>query len=324
MEDSVSPVTYKPLSLAELCALELPDLEWVVEDLLPRGTLTLLSAREKAGKSLLAAHLAACVAHGEPFLDRAVAQGPVLLVPAEEHLRDVRDRLLLAVGGALEAPVAVLPVNRGEDDALDLADPAALAELRRVVAELEPALVVLDPLRELHGLAENDADAMGPLLKPLRLLAQESDAAAVLIHHMSRAGQFRGSTAILAACDNDWSLRNADEGAEAGDELRGTLSVKGRRIPRQALGVRFGEDGRWEPTAPMLLPRPSTRAEIVEFLAEAEQPATAEEIAGAIDAAVKTVQNILGEERRTGRAAIASVGGGRKNDPYRYLLAEAS
>jgi hypothetical protein len=322
MEDSVSPVTFRPLSLAELCALELPDLEWVVEDLLPRGTLTLLSAREKAGKSLLAAYLAACVAHGEPFLDRAVAQGPVLLVPAEEHLRDVRDRLLLAVGG-VEAPVAVLPVNRGEDDALDLADPAALRELRRVVAELEPALVVLDPLRELHGLAENDADAMGPLLKPLRLLAQESDAAVMLIHHMSRAGQFRGSTAILAACDNDWSLRNADEGAEAGDELRGTLSVKGRRIPRQALGVRFGEGGRWEPAAPVPLPRASTRDEIVEFLAEAEQPATAEEIAGAIDAAVKTVQNLLGEERRTGRAAIVSIGAGRKNDPYRYLLAEA-
>jgi hypothetical protein len=76
------PINYGPLTLPELAALDLPQVDWVVHELLPRGSLTLLAGREKSGKSLLATDLAASVAGGETFLDRAVQPGPVLLIPA--------------------------------------------------------------------------------------------------------------------------------------------------------------------------------------------------------------------------------------------------
>ena len=75
-------VLYRPLTLRELYSFEIPRREWVVDEILPRGSLTLLAAREKAGKSLLAVDLCCSVAAGEPFLDRAVTPGPTLLVPA--------------------------------------------------------------------------------------------------------------------------------------------------------------------------------------------------------------------------------------------------
>jgi hypothetical protein len=44
-------------------------------------------------------------------------------------------------------------------------DAASVARLRATIAALEPVLVVLDPLRELHHKKENDADEMAALLR---------------------------------------------------------------------------------------------------------------------------------------------------------------
>ncbi|MEA2514133.1 MAG: hypothetical protein QOJ59_3620, partial [Thermomicrobiales bacterium] len=79
----MTAITYRPLTFPALLALELPVLQWIVDELLPRGSLTLFSGREKGGKSLLMFSLAVCVAQGRGFLGRSVRAGPVLLVPAE-------------------------------------------------------------------------------------------------------------------------------------------------------------------------------------------------------------------------------------------------
>jgi RecA-family ATPase len=95
---------FQPLSLTQLFDLELPEVEWAVDELLPLGTATLLSAREKAGKGLLALDLCAAVAGGEPFLDRAVREGPTIYCAAEEHLRDVRQRIATRLGDRHDIP----------------------------------------------------------------------------------------------------------------------------------------------------------------------------------------------------------------------------
>ena len=52
---------------------------------------------------------------------------------------------------------------------------------------------------------------MGPLPRLLRRLAHASDTAIILVHHMSRSGHFRGSTAIRDAVDREWAFRQSDE-----------------------------------------------------------------------------------------------------------------
>lgn len=317
------PIVYRPLTLSELAALKLPEPVWVVDDLLPAGSLTLFAGREKGGKSLLAADLTASVAGGEPVLDKAVRAGSTVLVPAEENLRDVWLRLQRRLGGDTDRPLHVLPVNRGEDDLLDLANPAALHALRDLILRLEPAVLVLDPFRELHRLSENDSDQMGPLLRPLRRLAHETDTAVVLIHHMSRAGSFRGSTVIRASCDQEWAFRRPEETDGGSTELTGTLTIEGRFGPRQVLGIRLGDDLRWQLSVQALATSPSARGQVLAFLADADAPATAQEIAGAVGAATKTVQNVIADERRKGHAPIRVIGAGRKDDPFAYLLDDA-
>ncbi|MDP9358534.1 MAG: helicase RepA family protein [Chloroflexota bacterium] len=202
---------FRPLTLSQLKDLSLPQLEAVVESLLFLGTLTLFAAREKSGKSLLMIDLICSVALDEPFLGRAVRAGPVVYVPAEDNLRDVRDRLNRRLGGR-DGPIHVLPVNGYTEDALRLDDPASLARLRAMIEEIEPVLVVLDPMRELHTRREDVADEMGPMLRPLRQIAHETNTAVILNHHMSKGGSARGSTAITAAVDQIWTFHLHDPG----------------------------------------------------------------------------------------------------------------
>jgi RecA-family ATPase len=52
-----------------------------------------------------------------------------------------------------------------------------MERLYATVKAQDPVVVVLDPMRELHGQREDSADDMGPLLRPLRQLAHETNTA---------------------------------------------------------------------------------------------------------------------------------------------------
>src|SRR5262249_38894958 len=84
---------FQPVTAEQLLA-ERPDpMIWTVEPYLPEGTLALLVAYMKVGKSTFAYHLALAVAKGEPFLNGATKQGGVLILAVEEHRRDAKLRL---------------------------------------------------------------------------------------------------------------------------------------------------------------------------------------------------------------------------------------
>ena len=51
----------------DLDKLELPDIDWIVEGLIPQDGLTLLCGKQKSGKSFGLLQLAECVVRGNPF-----------------------------------------------------------------------------------------------------------------------------------------------------------------------------------------------------------------------------------------------------------------
>src|ERR1700684_4033998 len=66
---------------------------FIVDGLLPNGSLSLLAAKPKQGKSNLSRHLAVCVSKGEPFLGRKVSKGEVLVVSLEDPVNHVDNHL---------------------------------------------------------------------------------------------------------------------------------------------------------------------------------------------------------------------------------------
>src|SRR5262245_60232150 len=86
----------KTFSVRELAAD--PDLmrppDFLVGGLLPRGCLALLYGAPKSGKTTLAAHIAAAVALGRPFLGRPAEAHPVLYADFERPRRLTLVRLM--------------------------------------------------------------------------------------------------------------------------------------------------------------------------------------------------------------------------------------
>jgi len=318
--DATAVAPFAPLTLDELFALDLPEITYLVEGILPVGAACLLSAREKAGKGLLTIDLCASIALGEPFLDRAVAEGPAIYAAAEESLRDVRARIADRVGARRHAPLYVLPLDGSTGDRLKLNDPEGMQRLLGMIAQMQPALVVLDTLRELHDRREDLSDEMGPLVRPVRQLAHETNTTLILNHHHNKSGGPRGSTAILAACDLGWAFSRTDGDEERESRpIRGTLRVEGRHGPRTIMSIRLGDGLRWEPDQPVLIPREhGVRERILAHLGRVNAWETAGEIADGSGIKLKTVQNVLAAMIQEMPQPLAVQRTGTRNAPRQY------
>jgi archaellum biogenesis ATPase FlaH len=191
---------FAPISAATL--LDEPEGEhraYVLEDYLYEGSLGLLAAKPKIGKSTLLYELAVKVALGRSFLGRATQGGGVLILAVEEHRRDVRQRFQSLSAEKLEnihVHVGPLPDNKNTYQAL-------LTFIRNNGIKL----VIVDTLNTFWSVEdENSATQVTAAVKPLLSLARESGAAVLLIHH-SRKGdgdhgdEIRGSGALFSLLD---------------------------------------------------------------------------------------------------------------------------
>ena len=150
---------------------------WVAEGMLPAGGTSLIVAKPKVGKSTLSRQLALAVARGEPFLGRDTSKGPVVILAFEEKRGEARAHLR-AMGGA-RADEVHLHFGSAPDN--------AIAELRALVEELKPALVIVDPLFRLAGARDaNDYAQVLKALAPLTDLARETGAHVSAVHHAGK------------------------------------------------------------------------------------------------------------------------------------------
>lgn len=179
---------------------EVPDTDWVVEDLLVGSEVTALVADSGTGKSFVTMAAALAIAGGEDtFLGLPIKKhGPVLYVDEENSSQLVLQRLrALGYDPRKHAGLEYLWYA-----AVDLAgEPHKLLE---EALDIEPVLIVLDSLsRVAIGVEENSNTDMTKLLRHgIVPLARESGAAVIAVHHTPKdGGSPRGAGAIKAASD---------------------------------------------------------------------------------------------------------------------------
>lgn len=175
---------------------DVQNLEWVVDKLIPAGSIIAIAGPPKLGrKSLLAMQMCLDVARGNKFLGLPTRQGQTIFA----NFEDGRPRCLRRL--------RMFDIQPGSaDNALLLTDPGSWAKLFVYILEFKPALVVLDPLIELELMLgckdENRADELGKMLKQLRDVVRESGTAFAVPHHPAKAtGTMRGSSALEGALD---------------------------------------------------------------------------------------------------------------------------
>ncbi len=188
------------------------------------GLKTLLSAREKTGKSTLALAGAAAASRGASFLAEQTTSKTVLWV-TEEPLGVVVRRA--SAMRAEPARFIVLPMGSNPSE-----------ELQQAVQRWTPEIVVIDTLYRYAGVEdENDAAGWLPVFTRLDEITRGNAALLLLVHatKASKGGEYRGSSAIGGHVDLILSMNAPDAGA-----VRKLRAVG--RIPLTDFEVRLAND----------------------------------------------------------------------------------
>jgi RecA-family ATPase len=318
--DDPTFTTYTPISVRDLMALRIAEPEWLVEGVAVAGSAILLSGREKSGKGWVCIDLACSIVLGEPFLGRAVLEGPCIYLALEESTRTLRDRLRLRLGSRWDVPLYVVPLDGSTGESFSLEDPRSITALINLIEEVQPVAIFLDTLREAHSGREDSSDDMTPLLRPIRQITHQFDVTLIVTHHQSKmAGASRGSTAIRAAFDDEIAFTRTDEQQER--DIRGTLKIEGRNVPKEVIYVVFDPDkARWATVnEPEVIVEPQLRERILMVLDHANAWLTAKEIAERLPGTkLKTIQNKIAEMLQERPLPMAMSGEPRKGSPRRF------
>jgi hypothetical protein len=203
-----TPLFPEPLPLSRLRRV-LEAQQWVWEGYLARGTITLLSALWKAGKTTLLSYLLKALESDGTFCGRPCRSCRVLLV-TEEHetlWATRRDNIGLTDNAhVIVRPFATRPDAKKWQE--------FMGHLRDVRLRFPYDLLVFDPISNLWPVKdENDAPSVQNALLPLHSIGD--DLATMLFHHLRKgdgteATASRGSGALPAFCDTLLELRRYD------------------------------------------------------------------------------------------------------------------
>lgn len=203
----------------------------LVKGLLDARDNLLFVARQKEGKSTLALQLAIDVSCGDPFLDHyETRRVPVLYVDYENRFYRLNQRGRDLAQGRRVDNLIIQAYDYLSERHVGLHG-ESLVCLKRRIAEHEPELLILDPLRYAwvgESVDERDATKLIEILSSLR--KDQPDMAIVLVHHLrkgppdGRSPRLRddprnwiektyGSQALLAHVDTIWGLEvEGDDG----------------------------------------------------------------------------------------------------------------
>ncbi|MEW6714944.1 MAG: AAA family ATPase [Nitrospirota bacterium] len=208
--------TYKidPLSFlrkgSDLQSLEC-HIEWAIDKLLPKQSITLLHGKGGIGKTWLCLIMADFISKGNQFMNLITQKMPVVFIDFENSL-----------------PVLVDRVKKiGIEDVLfwhnsnEILRPSKLDKPEwEYYKSLPTGLLIFDTLRASQGQDENDSQKMAFIMTRLKEL-RDKGFTILLLHHTPKGNDrtYKGSTAILDLADQVLSLHKVKKSNPEGGEV---------------------------------------------------------------------------------------------------------
>ena len=205
----------RAITVAEWERRDLGSFQWLVNGLISRNSVTIVTADPGIGKTTLLAQLCVCLGTGIPFVGYAIPEAaPTLYVASEGSELAFRNRYLTACR-SLRADTAKLPnfVKQSELDDYMIGS----VGLETLILTSKAKLVILDTIGYFHAGDENDAnDWKKHVMRPLRHLTAKYQCGFVLVHHHNKSDKAgwqkgRGTVAMFGDCDH-WLRLEKSEG----------------------------------------------------------------------------------------------------------------
>jgi len=192
-EPRIKPKAFKLRKIGDLYK-EKTKLEWIVEGLLTKGGVSLMSSDPKAGKSTLVRQLMRDVLRGSTFLGRQCIQGCVHYYGIEEQVEVVN------------ASFQRLGVTAEDNLLVHVGDPlteSVFEDFRELLLETKPVIAVIDTLFDFVSVeSENNYKEVKRELRRMRNVARETGTHILLVHHNSKGQKDdnrRGNRGILGS-----------------------------------------------------------------------------------------------------------------------------
>lgn len=178
----------------------------IVENLIEEGGISLLIARQKEGKSMFSGQLSIDVSRGERFLGQLnTRRGRVLYVDYENRTHRLKTRGNDLAEGRIVNEVFFAAYDRIADRDLGL-DGDNLERHIRSIQDLQPALLVIDPLRLATSTDLLDSGKVVAVLENVSKIQRENPRLGILLVHHLKKGQGDG-VVTLRANPRDWAER---------------------------------------------------------------------------------------------------------------------
>ena len=294
--------------LRELVARPDVPVDYLLAGRLVCGTVSVVVAKPKVGKSTFARNLALAVSTGRSFLGCDTLQGDVLYLALEERPEEIKADFL-AMGATGDEPIHIHAADAPE---------AAMLELIRLLRELRPRLVVIDPLFRLARIRDEKAyaetyQALGPLID----IARETGTHILLTHHAGKTAKADaidaplGSTALGGIVSTLLVMKRTE-----GYRTLQSVQRTGAELPETVLSF---------DTVTRTLSLGASRAEfeqkdaetgILEYLEGKSEPQTQEQIRDNVEGQTKAIRAALTALVLFKR--IRRTGEGKRGKPFFY------
>lgn len=219
--------------------------EWLIDEMLTRGELSMIYGAEQSGKSFLAEHMALAVARGIEVFGRRTWRSGVIYIAAEGRLGFVRKRLrayrqeFVPAGEVVPFLTLTSDINLhmepGDTKTFLAMLPAVQEQMRQMGVEL--GLIVVDTHTGVTpGADENTSADMTRVIRHYQQIQEASHATVLIVHHTNAAGEkARGHTSlgnamvdkIEVVCDEAKNrtakirkLKDGEDGGSIGFELQ--------------------------------------------------------------------------------------------------------
>lgn len=265
---------------------------WLVEGLLPKGCICLLSSRPHSGALEFTASLCGAVADGLDFAGMATAKCPILWFACAHTRTETEDALRLIPPSNDESPLRFDP--RVQQDGkvgaislyvcysplqLDLQE--TLDEVVAYAKSFEAGLIVVDDLTACtQGGTRRDGHRAREFMRSLLEATAQCGATILILHHLARYGGLSRPSDHPELASGAHVLLNLESGMDRLRRRLLRLSANGSgRYPSRTHFFRVTEPGHYTPTSPE--DQPIAVGTLLERVLESlsNQPKTARQLA---------------------------------------------